>query len=97
MNKKPVTQAATFKQWYSIELDAEKRNMLYIPAGFAHGFQTLTDNAEVFYQMGEFYHAEASAGIAWNDPDININWPLPSPAMSERDRDFPTLKQLEGL
>jgi dTDP-4-dehydrorhamnose 3,5-epimerase len=64
----------TFKQWLGIELTAVNRQMLYIPEGFAHGFQTLVDNTEVFYQMSEFYYAESARGIRWDDPQIGIKW-----------------------
>lgn len=66
----------TYMQWISVELTAENRRALYVPDEFAHGFQTLTDNTEVFYQMSEFYHAECSRGIRWDDPAIGIAWPL---------------------
>ncbi len=62
-------------QWYGVNLTAENRHMLYIPAGFAHGFQTLTDHAEVFYQMSTLYMAHAARGVPWNDPDLGIDWP----------------------
>ena len=64
----------TFKQWYAVELSAKNYRMLYIPAGMAHGFQTLTDNSEVFYMMSEFYHPESAAGVRWNDPAFGIEW-----------------------
>ncbi|MBN1221235.1 MAG: dTDP-4-dehydrorhamnose 3,5-epimerase [Anaerolineae bacterium] len=66
----------TFKQWAAVELTAENRVMLYIPEGFAHGFQTLVDNTEVFYQMSEFYHSECARGVRWNDPTFAITWPF---------------------
>ncbi|OQW92797.1 MAG: dTDP-4-dehydrorhamnose 3,5-epimerase [Thiotrichaceae bacterium IS1] len=65
----------TFKQWVAIELTAENRRMLYIPEGFAHGFQTLTDDAEVFYQMSEFYYPECARGVRWDDAAFGIEWP----------------------
>src|SRR5262245_7029006 len=58
-------KSATFKRWYAAELTQTNRRMLYVPEGFAHGFQTLADDTEVFYQMAEFYHPECSAGINW--------------------------------
>jgi dTDP-4-dehydrorhamnose 3,5-epimerase len=79
----------TFGQWMGVELTAENRRALYIPAGFAHGFQTLLDNSEVFYQMSEFYHAEAARGVRWNDPAFRISWPLTDPFLSEKDRTYP--------
>ena len=66
----------TYLHWISVELTAENHRALYVPEEFAHGFQTLTDNTEVFYQMSEFYHAECSRGIQWDDPAIGIVWPL---------------------
>jgi dTDP-4-dehydrorhamnose 3,5-epimerase len=60
---------------YAVELSAQNRHMVYVPQGFAHGFQTLTDDAEVFYQMSQEYHAEAARGLRWNDPTLAIAWP----------------------
>jgi dTDP-4-dehydrorhamnose 3,5-epimerase len=65
----------TFKEWRSVELSAQNRLMLYIPAGFAHGFETLSSNVEVFYQMSEFYRPDAARGVRWNDPAFGIIWP----------------------
>lgn len=64
----------TFKQWVAVELTAENRKMLYIPEWMAHGFQTLVDNTEVFYQMSEFYHSESATGLRWDDPVFGIEW-----------------------
>jgi dTDP-4-dehydrorhamnose 3,5-epimerase len=75
-------------RWLAVELSAEKRNALYIPAGFAHGLQTLSDASEVFYQMFESYSPEHSRGLRWDDPRIGIDWPLPDPIVSDRDRSF---------
>jgi dTDP-4-dehydrorhamnose 3,5-epimerase len=79
----------TFKQWVAVELAAQERKMLYIPEGLAHGFQTLQDDTEVFYQMSEFYHPECARGVRWNDPTFSIDWPLPDPFMSNRDKTYP--------
>jgi dTDP-4-dehydrorhamnose 3,5-epimerase len=65
----------TFKEWMAIELTAENRLTFYIAKGFAHGFQTLEDNTEVYYQMTEFYHPESSRGVRWDDPAFCIKWP----------------------
>jgi dTDP-4-dehydrorhamnose 3,5-epimerase len=75
-------------RWLAVELSAEKRNALYIPAGFAHGLQTLSDGAEVFYQMFERYSPEHSRGLRWDDPRLAIEWPLADPIVSDRDRSF---------
>jgi dTDP-4-dehydrorhamnose 3,5-epimerase len=66
--------------------------MLFIPEGFAHGFQTLTDDTEVFYQMSEFFAADCARGIRWNDPAFAIRWPLPDPILNEKDRSWPDFK-----
>lgn len=82
------SESDTYLQWVGVELNAEKRTMLYIPAGFAHGFQTLEANTEVFYQMSEFYHAECAGGVRWNDKAIKVEWPLPITIISEKDLNF---------
>lgn len=78
----------TFKQWVAVELTADNRCALYIPAGFAHGFQTLTDHTEILYQMSEFYHPESARGVRWDDPAFGITWPLPDPIISQRDQSY---------
>jgi dTDP-4-dehydrorhamnose 3,5-epimerase len=82
-------QSSTFKRWYGVELSAANRRSLYVPEDFAHGFQTLTDDAEVLYFMSELYYPDLARGFVWNDPAFGIEWPLASPTMSERDRAFP--------
>ena len=67
--------SSTFKQWTSVEISAENRKMVYVPEGFAHGFQTLTDDAEVIYQMSQFYSPSHADGFRWNDPSFRIEWP----------------------
>jgi dTDP-4-dehydrorhamnose 3,5-epimerase len=78
----------TFKQWTSVELTAENRRALYIPEDFAHGFQTLVDDTEVFYQMSEFYHPECARGVRWNDPVFGVEWLITSPIISDRDTEY---------
>lgn len=75
----------TYRQWVAVELSASNHRMLYVPKGFAHGFQTLEDNTEVFYQMSEFYRSECARGIRWDDPSIAIGWPLPITSVSGKD------------
>lgn len=82
----------TFRQWQGFELVAEGGDTLFIPEGFAHGFQTLEDDTWVLYHMFSFFHAASASGIRWNDPDLAIDWPLPSPVMSAKDRDLPSLE-----
>jgi len=77
-----------FMCWTAVELSAENRKMIYIPEGFAHGFQTLVDNTEVFYQMSEFYASEYACGVRWNDPKFNIKWPDGVRIISAKDRNF---------
>ncbi|RTE07912.1 dTDP-4-dehydrorhamnose 3,5-epimerase [Paenibacillus whitsoniae] len=68
-------ESKTYKKWVSVELTADNRTMLYVPEGFAHGFQTLQDETEVFYQMSEFYDPECARGARWDDPAFGIEWP----------------------
>jgi dTDP-4-dehydrorhamnose 3,5-epimerase len=84
----------TFREWSSFELTEENGRALYIAPGFAHGFQTLTDNAEVFYQMTEFYDPHSARGVRWDDPAFGIAWPIASPTLSERDAGFPNFEVL---
>jgi len=84
----------TFGKWAGFELSAANHRTLYVPGGFAHGFQCLADDCEVFYQMSEFFIPELARGLRWNDPAVNILWPLPNPELSERDRHLPLLAEL---
>ena len=81
--------SASYKRHAAVELDDESRASLYVPAGVAHGFQTLADGAEVLYQMSEFYDPPAARGVRWNDPAFQITWPLEISVISERDLAFP--------
>lgn len=81
--------SATFKRWHGVELSADNRRALYVPEGFAHGFQTLSDDSEVLYLMSEFYRPEAARGVRWDDPAFGITWPIADPLLSERDRGLP--------
>ncbi|MFM9908428.1 MAG: dTDP-4-dehydrorhamnose 3,5-epimerase [Chitinophagaceae bacterium] len=83
----------TFLKWIGVELSAENKKMVYIPEGFAHGFQCLEDDCELLYHHSTFYNPTAEAGIRFNDPLININWPLPLTAISPRDQQHPYLNQ----
>ena len=79
----------TFKKWFGEELTPENHRMLHVPEGFAHGFQSLQDDSEVFYQMSEFYAPQYARGVRWNDPAFAIQWPIAEPIMLERDRNYP--------
>jgi dTDP-4-dehydrorhamnose 3,5-epimerase len=81
--------SATRGSWFGAELNWDNRNALFVPAGFAHGFQTLTDDAEVFYQISTDYVAGAACGVRFDDPDLGIVWPGPVTVISERDRNLP--------
>jgi dTDP-4-dehydrorhamnose 3,5-epimerase len=75
----------TYLKWEAVELSAQNRRALYIPKGFAHGFQTLEDETEIYYQISEFFHPESSRTLAWNDPKLKIEWPLPVANISSKD------------
>lgn len=83
--------SATYLKWYAIELTPDNRRMLFVPRGFAHGFQTLLDNTEVSYLMSEFYHPISARGLRWNDPALAISWPLDNVIISDKDRMYPML------
>jgi dTDP-4-dehydrorhamnose 3,5-epimerase len=81
-------ESPTFKQWFAVELTAENRRALYVPEGFAHGFQTLVDNTEVFYQMSEFHHPECARGVRWDDLAFGIEWPVAISRISKADEKY---------
>lgn len=82
----------TFKRHFAIELNDDNRRSLYIPPGFAHGFETLTDHTEAYYQMSAFYEPTAARGVRWDDPAFDIPWPAPPQVISRRDRDYPNFE-----
>ena len=84
-------ESATYRSWFGAELSAENRLALYVPEGCAHGFLTLTDDAEVAYQISEFHAPDAARGLRWNDPAIGIEWPGEVVIINERDRSYPDL------
>jgi dTDP-4-dehydrorhamnose 3,5-epimerase len=81
-------ESATYLQWSSATLSAVNRNMLYVPEDVAHGFITLQDATEIFYQMSEFHVPESAMGVRWDDPAFRIDWPAEAVIMSERDRGY---------
>jgi len=83
----------TFGKWFGIELTAENKTQFYIPPGFAHGFATLSNSAEVQYKQTGFYEPAAEGGVAWNDADIAVQWPFRDPILSKRDQNQMSLKQ----
>jgi dTDP-4-dehydrorhamnose 3,5-epimerase len=86
----------TFKQWLGVELSANNHRMIYIPKGFAHGFQTLEDHSEVLYQMSYPYVPASSRGVRWDDPAFGIHWPDGDRIIIERDRAYPDFNQEEA-
>jgi dTDP-4-dehydrorhamnose 3,5-epimerase len=83
------TDSPTFRQWYGVELSPESHRQLYVPPGFAHGFQTLCDHTVVTYLISEFHTPSAASGVRYNDPAFAIAWPLPVSVISERDAAWP--------
>ena len=81
-------QSAAYKRWIGAELTAENRRMLYVPRGFAHGFQTLEEDTETFYMVSEFYTPGAESGVRWDDPSFGIDWPLPPSEISDKDQQW---------
>jgi dTDP-4-dehydrorhamnose 3,5-epimerase len=81
-----------YLRWFGTELSAENRLSLYVPEGVAHGFQTLADGAEVFYQISEEFFPDLARGVRWDDPAFGIRWPLPDPVLSPRDRGYPDFR-----
>lgn len=83
--------APTYRKWVAVEISAANRKAVYIPGGYAHGFQTLADGTELFYQMSALYVPGAARGLRWDDPALGIAWPAPPTALSDRDARLPTL------
>ena len=83
----------TFRRHFGVVLTADDRKAMYIPTGFAHGFQTLEDDTEVLYQISEFYSPEHSRGVRWDDPAFQIPWPPDDRTISERDRSYPDFER----
>ncbi len=84
--------SSTFGKWVGAELTAQNHRMLLVPEGFAHGFQTLEDNTEVFYQVSEFYTPESEGGARYDDPAFGINWPIEVSVLSDKDANWPPIK-----
>lgn len=92
------TSSPTFLQWFGAELSAENKMMMYIPEGFAHGFQTLTDNAELIYAHSKEYVSGCEGGLSYQDKALKIEWPLPANKISDRDKQHPLIdKNFTGL
>jgi len=87
------TLSKTFGKWFGVYLTAENMRQLFVPVGFAHGFATVSDVAEVQYKQTGYYTPSVEGGIAWNDPDVGIEWPLDHPVLSEKDAKQMSLAQ----
>ena len=84
------SESPTYMQWLGVELTADNHKMLYVPEGFAHGYQSLADNTEVFYPVSQFYTPGSERGVRWNDPAFGIEWPVTQNAiLSEKDKSWP--------
>lgn len=88
-------ESPTFMKWIAVELNDSQNAMMYIPAGFAHGFLSLTEEVYFLYKCTNEYDQIADSGIRWNDPDIGIAWPINNPVVSEKDQRLPYLKDLD--
>ncbi len=84
-----------FGQWFAAELADDEGRHLYIPPGYAHGFQALSETADVVYKCSEFYHPDDEGGVRWDDPDVGIPWPLSDPVLSQKDSELGTLKNMD--
>ena len=84
----------TFGQWLSVTLSADPCRQLYVPPGFAHGFAVVSDEATVMYKCTDFYHPEDEYGLIWNDPDLAIPWPAAAPLLSDKDGQYPRLRDM---
>ena len=87
------TESDSYKHWLAVVLSSEKRNMVYVPEGCAHGFLTMADETEIFYQMSELYCPGAARGVRWNDPAFRITWPCSVEVISDRDRNYPDFRE----
>ncbi|MFQ5481600.1 MAG: dTDP-4-dehydrorhamnose 3,5-epimerase [Nitrospinaceae bacterium] len=87
--------SSTFGQWEGVLLSAENHKQVFIPAGFAHGYCVTSETADLFYKCSALYHPHEEGGVLWNDPDLAIEWPLPDPILSDKDKKLPCLRDLE--
>ncbi len=83
------SDSPTYCKWIGVELTADNYRMIYIPEGFAHGYQTIEPNSEVFYLVSQFYSSASERGVRWNDKAFNISWPLANPILSIKDQSYP--------
>lgn len=88
--------SGTYGKWYGLELSEKNRKMFLVPQGFAHGYCTLEDDTEFLYKVDNFYAPDLEDGIIWNDPELNIPWPVKEPLLSEKDRELKIFKEIES-
>jgi dTDP-4-dehydrorhamnose 3,5-epimerase len=84
----------TYRRWEGVPLSDENHRQLFIPAGFAHGFCVMSEQADVAYKLSSYYDSETEAGIRWDDPDVGVEWPIQHPQLSDRDKLAPTLAEI---
>jgi dTDP-4-dehydrorhamnose 3,5-epimerase len=84
----------SFGRWYGTRLSFENKHQLFVPAGFAHGYCVLSDTALFYYKCSDYYAPECEAGVLWSDPDLGIDWPMKQPLLSEKDAEYPRLKDV---
>ena len=89
-------ESPTYLQHIGVELNEDNQRALYVPERFAHGYQTLTDKTDTSYLVGEFYTPEAEGGLLYDDPSLNLSWPLPVSVVSDKDQKFPLYRDIEG-
>lgn len=86
-------ESPTFGQWESAVLSAENKHQFFVPIGFAHGFQVLSEDAEIMYKCSDYYSPQTDGGISWSDPELDIPWPINNPILSEKDQRQPLLSE----
>lgn len=89
-------ESSTYLQHIAVELNEDNQSALYVPERFAHGYQTLCDNTDTSYQVGEFYTPSAESGLMYNDPRLGLKWPLPVSVISDKDQKFMPLAEIEA-
>ena len=89
--------SATYGKWVAEILSEDNHSSLYVPEGFAHGFCVLSKDAYVLYKITQEYSSEHEGGVIWNDPELNISWPIDEPILSKKDQDLPSLKKLDSV
>ena len=87
----------TYREWVGVRLTADEHRLCWIPPGFAHGFAVLSDVAEIEYKCTALYDPSDEIGLRWDDPDVGIEWPVKTPLLSPKDRQWPTLRALEAM